>query len=253
MSIKETKGILLFTKKYREKDLLVKVFTEGYGKVMFFVKNAQRTSHPVAAGVRPFTESVYIGDFRAEGLSFLNAVKETTPFLHIQQDIFVNAYATYILQLVDVAIEDHAYDPALFGFTEQALLLLNEEKDPEIITNIFEIQLLHRFGVAFQWNQCCICGKKEGIFDFSSEYHGVICSNHFTEVHKRYHANPRAIHFIRLFAKITFSEIHSIQLKEETKKWIRQVVDELYDEFVGINVKSKKFIDQMKEWEKMLE
>lgn len=250
--MQETKGLILFVRKYRERDQLVKIFTEKYGKIMFFVKNALRPNHPVRAGILPFTEAVYIGNIRAEGLSFLNEAKDVTPFFTIQEDIFVNAYATYLLNLVDVAIEDRVYDPALYGFTRQALQLLNEGKDPEIVTNIFEVQILQRFGVAFQWEHCAICGKTEGKFDFSSQYHGIICSDHFEEVRQRYHASPRAIHFIRLFSNLSLEQIHSIQLKEETKREIRQVIDALYDEFVGIHLKSKKFIDQMQDWGSIL-
>ncbi|MEG2705683.1 recombination protein O N-terminal domain-containing protein, partial [Lactococcus sp.] len=35
----ETRGLVLYTKNYREKDKLVKIFTESFGKRMFFVKN----------------------------------------------------------------------------------------------------------------------------------------------------------------------------------------------------------------------
>lgn len=48
-------------------------------------------------------------------------------FDEIQKDIFISAYATYILNLVDVAIEDGTYDPALYGFTLEAITLLNQK------------------------------------------------------------------------------------------------------------------------------
>lgn len=249
----ETKGLILFVRDHREKDQLVKIFTEKYGKLMFFVRNAKRQNNGLTNAIRPFTEAVYIGQMNRDGLSFLNDVKEVESFLTIQQDIFVSAYATYILNLVDVAIDDQTYDPALYGFTKQALSYLNQGKDSEIITNIFEVQLLNRFGFEFQWRACCECGETQGKFDFSSNYSGVLCERHWHLDDKRYHADPKAIHFIRLFANITLDKIETINLKAETKLAIRQTVDLLYDEFTGIRLKSKKFIDQMKSWEGMLQ
>lgn len=38
MALGETKGIILFTKDFKEKDKLVKIFTESYGKLMFLWK-----------------------------------------------------------------------------------------------------------------------------------------------------------------------------------------------------------------------
>lgn len=248
----ESKGIILFTKDYKEKDKLVKIYTESYGKLMFFVKGAHRKNNPISAAILPFTEAVYIGEFKNQGLSFLNSCKEVTPFLTIQQDIFISAYATYLLNLVDVAIEDRVYDPNLFHFVEQALTLLNDGKDAEIITNIFEIQLLNRFGVSPNWSHCSICGETNGRFDYSSKYSGVLCERHWASDKHRYHADPRAIHFIRLFSAISYDNVQKITLKSETKTTIRTTIDELYDEYVGINLKSKKFIDQMKQWEDVL-
>ncbi|WP_314059983.1 DNA repair protein RecO [uncultured Vagococcus sp.] len=248
-SSSESKGIILFARNHREKDKLVKIFTEKHGKMMFFVKNANRPNNSITTAILPFTEAVFVGEFREEGLSFLNDSKEVNGFQRIQQDIFISAYATYILNLVDVAIEDLVYDPALYGFTRQALTYLNQGLDAEIITNIFELQLLARFGFAFQWKQCAVCGETQGKFDFSSQYSGVLCERHWHLDDRRYHAKPRAIHFMRLFSSISLDQIKSIELKDETKEDIRKTIDLLYDEFVGIHLKSKKFIDEMKNWE----
>ncbi len=42
MNLVETKGILLFSKDHKEKDKLVKIFTESAGKQMFYVEGAHR-------------------------------------------------------------------------------------------------------------------------------------------------------------------------------------------------------------------
>ncbi len=250
--ISETKGIVLFARNHREKDKLVKIFTEKYGKLMFFVKNVTRANHPLAPAILPFTEAEYVGDIRADGLSFLNTVKTVHPYTKIQEDIFISAYATYILNLVDAAIEDGTYDPFLFDFTNQALIKLNEGKDPEIITNIFEIQIMSRFGISLNWHECAICQETKGKFDFSTVYHGILCEKHFSADPRRFHADPRAIHFMRLFAEISYDQVHSINVKAATKKEIRRVIDLLYEEYVGIHLKSKKFIDEMRTWEEAL-
>ncbi|MBM7688278.1 DNA repair protein RecO [Enterococcus ureilyticus] len=252
MALGETKGIILFTKDYKEKDKLVKIFTESFGKLMFFVKGAHRKNNPISSAILPFTEAVYIGDFREDGLSFLNGSKEVYPLRIIQEDIFINAYATYILNLVDAAIEDRTYDPNLYQFVQQALKLLNENKDAEIVTNIFEIQLLSRFGISPEWRHCSVCQQTQGKFDYSSKYSGVLCERHWSLDDHRYHADPRAIHFIRLFSSVSYDKVQDINVKSETKAAIRKTIDELYDEYVGIQLKSKKFIDQMKSWEDTL-
>ena len=252
MKRNEAKGIVLFTRQHREKDKLVKIFTEKYGKMMFFVRQGNRANHSLTPALMPFTEACYIGDFRPEGLSFLNDCKEVQPFQQLQQDIFLNAYGTYLLGLVDAAIDDRVYDPALYDFTRQSLSYIDQGYDAEIITNIFELQILTRFGFSFNWDKCGVCGGTSGKFDFSSQYLGILCEKHWHVDQRRYHADPRAIHLMRLFTRIQYSQIDSIKVKPETKQALRQTIDLIYEEFVGIHLKSKKFIDQMKSWEDVL-
>lgn len=252
MAFGETKGIILFSRDHKEKDKLVKIFTESAGKQMFYVKGAHRKNNPLTPALMNYTEAVYFGNLQPDGLSFLNGAKELKPFRKIQGDIFLAGYATYILNLVDVAIEDRVYDPNLFHFLETALTMIDEGRDAEIITNIFEIQLLNRFGVSPMWDHCVVCGRTTGKFDYSSKYGGVICEQHWSNDDHRYHADPRAVHFVRMFANISYDQIENIQLKDATKKELRRFIDQLYEEYVGINLKSKKFIDQMHEWENTL-
>jgi DNA repair protein RecO (recombination protein O) len=173
-------------------------------------------------------------------------------FDEIQKDIFISAYATYILNLVDVAIEDGTYDPALYGFTLEAITLLNQKIDPEIITNIFEVQLLERFGISINWKRCCICGETHGKFDYSFANHGILCEKHWHLDERRSHFDAVGMHFIRLFSQISYKQINEITLKKETKDMIRFILDEIYSEYVGIFLKSKKFIDDMKSWENVM-
>ena len=129
---------------------------------------------------------------------------------------------------------------------------MNDGADGETIMNIFEVQIMQRFGVALNWQRCGVCGKTTGAFDYSSKYSGVLCQEHWSMDPRRYHADPRAVYFIRMFNSINYDAINTINLKPETKKAIRQTLDQLYDEYIGLHLKSKKFIDQMSEWQDVL-
>ena len=49
-------GIVLFRQEYKEHDMIVKIFSREFGKQMFFVRNLQRSSHPLSAATLPFTD-----------------------------------------------------------------------------------------------------------------------------------------------------------------------------------------------------
>lgn len=246
----EFQGMILFSKDYKEKDRLVKIFTEQSGKRMFFVRNIKKRNNPLMQGVMNFCYGVYIGKLHKDGLSFLNGVKVAKRFLNIQKDIFLIGYATYILNLVDIAIEDSKCDSNLYAFTKKSLQLIDYGYDAEVVINIFELQILSRFGIKLAFDSCAVCGREEGGFDFSSRVSGVVCDKHYKSDLNLYKASPRAIHFARIFSNLSLDNIGEVQLSVQTKRDIRKLVDALYEEYVGICLKSKKFIDQMYKWKK---
>ena len=64
-------GIVLFKRKHREHDALVKIFTAAYGTKMFFIKRLEKPNHPMGSQLIPLTMNEYIGTINQEGLSFL--------------------------------------------------------------------------------------------------------------------------------------------------------------------------------------
>lgn len=243
----ETEGLVLFSRPYREKDRLVKIFTEQYGKAMFLVRRGSTPNFMYKTAIQPLNGACYIARISKDGLSFLNSVKEEFSFPKLQLDFMRHSYATYMASLVNAAIEDHQPDPLLYGFFKQSLQYLNDDYDAEVILNIFELQMMKRFGVQPQFSKCAICGEKRLNlpFDYSSEAGGVICYRHFEQYPRRYHAHPRAVYFARLFQNIALDQIRSIHLSDETKQELRALIDQLYEEYIGLNLKSKQFIDKM--------
>ena len=252
MKAEEIRGLVVSKRKHRERDFLVKILTDKYGLKMFFVRGSKKHAGKWAQAIQPFTIATYIADVREEGLSFLNDVKDITFFKNLQTDIFLNAYANYLVQLTDAALEDGKQDFALFESLSAGLTAIDEGADPEIITNIFEVKFLRYFGVMPELRGCVVCGVTEGVFDYSSLYAGLLCQNDFDKDPRRYHALPKTISLLRLFSVLPLERLGNIEVKQETKKDMRMVIDKWYEENVGINLKSKKFIDNMYSWSDVL-
>lgn len=250
--LEEVEGIVLYRRRHRERDFLVKIFTKRFGKVMFFVRGSKKQQGDLMQAIQPFSRATFIADIREGGLSFLRGSKDLETYRELQIDIFRNAYATYICALADAALEDKIMNLDMYYQIENSLNLLNEEYDPEVIMNIIEIKFLRNFGVAPNFIACSVCGKSEGIFDFSDKYHGILCSEHFYEDPRRLHVNPKAMHLIRLYSVLKLDKIGDISIKPETQQEIKRLIEHIYDESVGLKLKSKKFIDNLHEWEDTL-
>ena len=125
---------------------------------------------------------------------------------------------------------------------------MEEGLDYEILTNIFEIQVLDRFGVRLNFHECVFCHRVGLPFDFSFKFSGLLCPNHYAEDERRSHLDPNVPYLLDRFQGLSFEELISISVKDDMKRKLRYFIDDLYDNYVGIHLKSKKFIDNLNSW-----
>ncbi|GFH41578.1 DNA repair protein RecO [Lactococcus hodotermopsidis] len=242
----ETGGLVLFSRNYREQDKLVKIFTESFGKRMFFVKNANKSKF--SSSLQNFTQLELVAAINDEGLSFISDISDATSYQFINSDIFAQSYASYIISLADVAIPDNHYDAALYGFLMKSLELIDNKIDMEIVTNIFELQIMSRFGAQLDFDQCVCCHRQDLPMDFSKKYNGCLCRNHFDEDMKREHIDPNVIFLCHSFMAMNLETLPTINISDELKAKIRCFIDLLYDHYIGVHLKAKKFIDGLSDW-----
>lgn len=238
-------GIVLFKRLHREHDSLVKIFTKDYGTKMFFIRGLEKPSHPHKVQLLPLTINQYIGTINDQGLSFIQEAA-TIDMLHsIQTSHHKLAYASYIAQLTDASISDNLKDEKLYSMFKKSLELINSDISYEAITIYMEIQLLHWFGTGFNFTQCAICGSQQQPFDFSINYQGVLCLQHMPEDEFRLQINPKAMYIASRLSVAPIDLIHSISVSQATMKELRRLMDYIYQEFVGIKLKSKSYLNQL--------
>ncbi|HEY0222147.1 DNA repair protein RecO [Lactovum miscens] len=241
-----TKGLVLYSRPYKERDRLIKIYTEKYGKCQFFIKNAAISKF--AASLQTFTTAELIATINDSGFSFVHDISEVKHYQHILEDFEANAYASYVVSLADIAIEDGEYDSALYSFLIQVLNMIDIGKDVQIMTNIFELQILSRFGAGLNLSECVICGRKDLPMDYSFSYNACLCKEHFDKDLRRLHVQPNVIYMANKFLNISLEVLESISVKENMKKQLRNFIDSLYDEYVGLETNAKKFINNMDNW-----
>ena len=213
-----SQGLVLYNRNFREDDKLVKIFTEQAGKRMFFVKHAGQSK--LAPVIQPLVLAHFLLKVNDDGLSYIEDYHEVKTFPKINSDLFVMAYATYVAALADASLQDNQQDAPLFAFLQKTLELMEEGLDYQVLTNIFEIQILTRFGISLNFNECNL--------------------------------NPNIPYLLNQFQAIDFETLETISLKAEIKQDLRKFMDQIYEEYVGIHLKSKKFIDSLADWGQLL-
>lgn len=238
-------AIVMYQKAYRERDLLVKLFTYEHGKRMFLVRGAQNIYSPLKASLTPFTYGTYVGRLTPVGLSFIN---ENVTYTFPKQTLLdpeAHAYTSYIVSLADAAVGDQKKESELYHQLQQSINLIESGLDPQIISEVFSLQLLKYFGVFPNLSSCTICNKKIGRFDFSMTYDGLLCEEHYSYDIKRLHLNPNVSFLLMKFSSLKLNKLGDVQLSREIKKELQAVIYAIYDNYVGLRLKSQRYLEQI--------
>ncbi|MFD1471247.1 DNA repair protein RecO [Companilactobacillus mishanensis] len=241
-------GIVVKRQRYRERDSLVTILTREYGFRTFLVRGTQTGKSKLSGSVIPFSYGDYTGLVKNEGLSYINSASNIKQFDEIIKDIELNAYATFLFDLVRLAFMEERIPDSWYKTIFKALMYIDNGSDGQIIVNIIQMHLLEVFGVAPNMDSCVVGGETAGKFDFSVVLGGIICSKHYANDPNRLHIPEKIVYFLRLFSKINIDQVGKIELKETNKDLIQHAIDSIYSGTVGPYPKSKLFIDKMKSW-----
>ncbi|GHV98235.1 DNA repair protein RecO [Lactobacillus nasalidis] len=238
-------GLLFKRQKYKEADLLAKLWTKELGIVTVIIKGGMRPKSRLAAAVLPFTEGTFGVLTRRQGISQLRTYKKLRQHDELFTDLDKSAYLSYLFDLADHAFSEYQNLGSYYQLLMGAFDRIVAGQDPEIIAQIVQLQLLAAFGVAPQLAACVICGKEQGIFDYSLSLGGVVCSDHFRNV-DRLHLSPKAAALIRTLGLLPLERLGQIQLDEPLKKESRRAVAQIYQATVDLNLPSLRFLNEVR-------
>ncbi|MFC4738156.1 DNA repair protein RecO [Bacillus daqingensis] len=237
-------GIVLRTTDYGETNKIVTVFTEQSGKAALMARGAKKTKSRFAPAAQPFIQAVFVYS-KGRGMGSLSSADIIDSHRHIRSDLIKTAYASYAVELLDKLTEDNQTYPGLYELLYHVLQHMNGEEDPEVLIRLFETKMLYVTGAAPTLHACVNCGTVDEQLQFSLEHAGVLCRDC---IHLRRYTlpvGPAAVRLMRLFQQISPSRIGKTSVKPETKKQLKVLLDAYYDEYVGVYVKSKRFLEQL--------
>lgn len=237
-------GIVLKSRSYGESNKIVTLMTREAGKIAAMARGAKKPASRLAGVTQTFMHGMYIIS-RTTGMGTLQQGEHLSSMRHIQTDIVATAYASYIVELVDRLVEEGRAEPFAFDVLLQALTAIEEEYDPEAICLFVDWKMLPYAGVQPILHQCASCGAVEGEFAFSFAQGGFLCHSCFSVDPYIIRLSPKQLKLIRMFYTVPIEQIGKLDLKKETKNFIKMIVTTIYEEQTGIRLKSRSFIEQL--------
>lgn len=241
--IEEVEGIVISETDYGETSKILNVLTKKYGIIGVISKGCKRLKSDLRSVSDKMTYGIFNIFYKENKLSNLISVDCLNNFKNIKKDIEKLSYAHFLLELSSQVVKQH-FGERVYDYLISGLIKINDNFDPLVITNIIELKFLDLLGVMPILDECVVCHTKSSIATISSYKGGYLC-NKCRNNEKL--VDAKTVKLIRLFYYVDISKISKIDIDEKNKYEINKFLDEYYDRYTGLYLKSKVFLKFVKE------
>lgn len=243
--MKEVEGIIVSETNYSETSKILNIMTKEHGIIGVISKGCRNLKSPLRSVSSKLTYGKFIIYYKKDKLSILTEVNVINSFQNLKKDITKISYAAYLLELAQQVYKQNSNTNVL-NLLIDALTKINDGFDPLIIMNILELKYLEYLGVMPIIDSCAICGSKTNIRTLSSYKGGYICKNCYTNEDE---VSDKTIKLIRMFYYVDISKISKLEISDKAKNEINMFLNDYYDRYTGLYLKSKKFIRDLQKIE----
>lgn len=243
--IYKTEGIIIRSVDYGEGNKIITIYTKELGKIGVMAKGAKKTKSRLAAVSQLFSHGYFVF-YHGGGLGNLTSGDIIDSFRILHQDIMKTAWAAYIVELLDKVTADREANAFLFYLLHSALTLIGQDKDPEIVARIFELQVLQQAGVKPVLDKCVMCHQEDnpGIA-FSIKEGGMLCECCLSSDAHAVVLSAATIRLIRTLALMDISKLGKVEIKDTTRKQLAHIMRMFIDSYLGVSIKSRSFLEQL--------
>lgn len=241
-------GIVIRGMDYGEGNKIVTLFTKEAGKQSVMARGAKKIKSRHAAVTQMFTHGEFVY-FKSGQMGTLNHAEIIHSHHALREDLHKSAYSAYIAEMAWRLTEEGEPDPPLFEQLKAVLSAIEEDKDPAVVTLIWEMRMLVLAGYEPELNACVSCGRNATLPFFSHALGGGLCAECRPKDPAAVPMPEAALKLLRLFRGIDLRRLGQIQVKPETTALLKRLIRGLLDRHVDVTWKSRKFLEQMEKYD----
>jgi DNA repair protein RecO (recombination protein O) len=220
-----SKGIVLRTVKYGETSVIVSIYTELFG-IQSYLVNGVRTSSKKGAGKANLFQPGALLDLTVyhNELKNLQRIKEfkwSFLYQHILSDIWKNAVALFMVELLQKTLKQPEPNPDLFHFIEDAFLYL-DDSPPNVVANYPLFFSLHLAGIlGFRF-----ADRYDTAYPYLDLQEGAFVAEH--PHHPYFLAGTDSYNTSELLKVRQPHELDQIKLNQETRRKLLHAYESFY-------------------------
>lgn len=233
----DVEGIIINAKNYGDTSKIVDIFTKDYGVIGVIAKGSKSMKSNLRSVTDKLTYATFTIYYKKDKLSILSEASVINNFSNIKKDIEKISYASFLLDLTN-QVYKQCEDNTLYDLLISALIKINDNFNPLIITNIIELKYLEYLGVMPTLDGCTICGAKN-VVTLSSDKGGYICSKCHTDEPI---VSDKSIKLVRMYTLVDINKITKLDINKDVVFEVNRFIDDYYDRYTGLYLKSKSFL-----------
>lgn len=240
MKIISTDGIVVSSIPFKESSRIINILTKDMGIVGCIVKGCKSLKSKLRLPSEKFAYGTFHFYYKENGLSTLIEADIKNYFINIKSDIVKISYMSYLCELATNVYKE-SNNSEVYDILISALLKIEDNFDPKIITNIVEIQYLNYIGISLCLDSCVNCGSTK-VVTLSTSRGGYLCAD-------CRNSEPildgKILKLLRLYNYVDISKISNLDIDSEVSNAIDRIISEYYEDYSGVSTKSKKFLKEI--------
>ncbi len=241
MKIECVEGIILSETNYSESSKILNVLTKEHGLIGIISKGCRNMKSKLRGVSRKLLHGKFNIYYKENGLSTLINVDVINSYSKTIMDLEKVSYASFIIELTNQVIKQNN-DDNIYELLKDTLNKIEEGFDSLVLTNIIELKLLDYLGVRPNIDSCSICGSSKNIVTIDESSGGYICRNCYNNEPL---VSEKTIKLIRMFYYVDIKNITKLEVSNDVIKEINKFLDDYYDRYTGLYLKSKSFIKRI--------
>jgi DNA repair protein RecO (recombination protein O) len=230
---------------FGEADRILTILTERFGKVKAISRGVRKSTSRLGGHLEPFM----VVDFQLyEGKTFytITGAEIISEFSKLHCDLPKMAKAYVAGELVDNFLHENEKSEQTYKILAQILDLI-EKNEKNFLINAFALKLIETAGFQPEFYECVNCKEKitEGENYWDNLEGGVICKN-CAPTSRGTKISNEFIKALRFIEKNDFETIGKLKLDKSIEQEIDQILDEYIRTILEKNLKSKKFLNNVK-------
>ncbi|MEL7564939.1 MAG: DNA repair protein RecO [Dehalobacterium sp.] len=238
-------AIIIRTRDYGEADKILTLYTKEYGKIQAIAKGVRKPVSRLRGGVQMFAHAKLLL-YRGKTLDTVSQGENIEAFGGLQDDLVKLAYASYLVELLEIAVPDREPNEKLFFTTLISLGLLLGD-DPELVCRMYEVRLLYLLGYYPYLKECMNCRRSlgTGVFFLSPERGGIVCPSCSGNRGKEGEVSSGTILTMQKLLTVDIRQLFRLKISKGMREELETALENYLEYYLDKAVKAKKVLKSL--------